>query len=293
VQKLSAQIGSTHWSGSVAAPRHCAPNCLFQFDLAADQLSTANLAEWFAPHPAKRPWYRILSSSEQQGPSLLVALQARGSLRVARLTLKKMLATQVATRLAVDRGKITLAALRGQLLQGTHEGNWTIDASNLPVRYHGTGALQNISLTQVGVLMNDAWIAGSADGTFDLETSGGSLQDALANCDGKLRFVMRNGSLTHVEIPGAAGPLPVHRFTGDLRVKKGVWQLSGGKLESRDGIYRMDGTASPDNGVDFVLTRGDQQSWILTGTLSKLHVAPANHPEISRAEANTKTDIKP
>lgn len=293
VQKLSAQVGSTHWSGSVTAPRHCAPNCVFQFDLAADQLSTASLAEWFTPHPAKRPWYRILRSNDQQGPSPLVALQAHGGLHVTRLALKKMLATHVAAQLAVDRGKIILTALRGQLLQGTHQGNWMIDASTLPLRYHGTGSLQNISLAQVGELMNDAWIAGSADGNFDLETSGGSLQDLLANCDGKLRFVMRNGSLTHVEIPGAAGPLPVHRFAGDLRVKKGVWDLSGGKLESRDGIYRMDGTASPDNGVDFVLTRGDEQSWTLTGTLSKLHVTPANHPEISRTEANPKAEIKP
>ena len=293
VQKLSAQIGSTHWSGSVTAPRRCAPNCLFQFDLTADQLSSANLAAWFARRPAKRPWYRILSSSEQQGPSPLVALQAHGNLHVASLSLKKMLVTQVAAHLAVDRGKITLAALRGQLLHGTHQGNWTIDASTLPLRYHGTGALQNISLAQVGGLMNDAWIAGSADGTFDLETSGESLQDLLANCDGKLRFAMRNGTLAHVEIPGVAGPLPVHRFTGDLRVKKGVWEVSGGKMESHDGIYRIDGTASPHNGVDFVLVRGDEQSWNLTGTLSKLHVAPANHPEISRTEGSTKPEIKP
>lgn len=292
VQRLSAQTGGTHWTGSVTAPRHCAPACVFQFDLTADRLSAGDLAEMFTPHPAKRPWYRILNSSDRQGPSPLLALQAHGSLQVARLELKKVVATQVATQLTLDRGRITLTALRGQLLQGTHRGNWTIDASTLPLRYHGAGTLQNMSLAQLGALMNDAWIAGNADGSFDLETSGGSFRDLLANSDGKLQFVMRNGSLTHVEMPGVPAPLPVHRFAGDLRVKKGVWELSRGRLESRDGLYRVSGTASPGEGLDLIFTRGDEQSWNLTGTLSKPHVAPANQ-EISRTERNKKTEIKP
>ena len=91
MQKISARTGSTHWSGGVTAPRHCAPtgivpgsvpgslpNCVFQFDLTADQLSIGDLAEWFTPHPAKRPWYRILNSNSNQplGPSPLLAIQA-------------------------------------------------------------------------------------------------------------------------------------------------------------------------------------------------------------------------
>ncbi len=292
LQKLSAQTGSTHWSGSVTAPRHCAPACLFQFDLTADQLSAGDLAEWFTPHPAKRPWYRILSSTEQQGPSPLLALQARGSLHVARMGLKKLLATQVTTQVVVDRGKITLTALHGQLLQGTHQGNWTIDATVLPPRYHGTGAMQNISLGQLVALMNETWIAGSGDGSFEVETAGGNLGDLLAHADGKLNFVMRNGRLNHVQISSAEGPLPVHRFTGDLRVKKGVWELSGGRLESRDGIYRVSGTDSPTEGLDVMFTRDDDQSWNLTGTLTKPHVAPVNQ-EISRTDANAKPESKP
>jgi len=293
VQKLSAQTGTTHWSGSVTAPRHCAPACVFQFDLTADQVSAEDLAELFTPHPAKRPWYRILSSNDLQGPSPLRALQAHGSLHVARLELKKVSVTQVATQLELDRGKLVFTALRAQLLHGTHQGNWTIDASTLPLRYHGAGALQNISLVQLATAMGDDWISGTADASFDVETAGGTFPDLLANSEGRLQFAMRSGSLTHVELPGAEGPLPVHRFTGSLRVKKNAWQLLGGKLESRDGFYQVSGIASPDNGLDFVLTRGDEQSWSLTGTLSRLRVTPASPTEISRKEAPAKTEIKP
>src|SRR6266436_3926442 len=213
MEKISARTGSTHWIGGVTAPRHCAapvaspvvvlgaaltvvpgvvpgtaPTCVFQFDLTADQLSTGDLAEWFTPHRAKRPWYRILnsnsSSNEPLGPSPLLAIQAHGNLHVDRFGLKKVSATQVATQVEVDRGKITLTALRAQLLQGTHQGNWSIDVSNhdvsnhdastQPVRYHGTGTLQDISLAQVGGLMNDDWISGTAAGNFDLDGSGNS-----------------------------------------------------------------------------------------------------------------------
>jgi hypothetical protein len=318
VDKISARIGSTHWSGGVTAARRCAvPPCVFQFDLTADQLSAGDLAEWFTPHPAKRPWYRILNSSsssnsnsssnDARGLSPLLAIQAHGNLQVGRFGLKKVVATQVAAQVDVDRGKITLTALRGQLLQGIHQGNWTIDvsahdvsgrdASSQPVRYHGTGTLYDISLAQVSALTltstltstNDAWITGTAEGKFDLEGSAEGLRDLQEHSDGKLRFVMRNGSLPHVKIPGSPTPLPVHRFSGDLQLKEGAWELSAGRLESRDGFYRVRGTASPASGFDFVLTRGDERSWNLTGTFATPHITPVYPAEAKRAEAETKS----
>jgi hypothetical protein len=135
--------------------------------------------------------------------------------------------------------------------------------------------------------MNDAWIAGTADGKFDVEGSGDSFHELLARSEGKLQFVMRNGSLPHVEIPGSPVPLSVHRFAGELHLQKGAWNLSAGRLESRDGLYQVSGTASPGNGLDFVLTRADEQSWTLTGTLAKPNVAPLSH-----TEANAKS-VKP
>jgi len=324
MQKISARAGSAHWSGGVTAPRHCAApgaasaaatNCVFQFDLTADQLSTGDLAEWFTPHPAKRPWYRILNSGEVQGPSPLLAIQAHGSLHVGRFGLKRVVATQVVTQVEVDRGKITLAALSAQLLQGTHQGNWIIDLSNhdasphdvsaqetssQTLRYRGAGTLQDISLAQVGTFFSDttsnttdeAWIAGTADGKFEVEGSGDSFRDLLARSDGKLQFVMRNGNLPRIEIPGSPVPLPVHRFAGELRLKKGAWELAASRLESRDGIYQVSGAASPSTGLDFVLTRGDEQSWTLTGTLVKPHVAPGSRTVAKRTETDAKT-VKP
>ncbi len=318
ILKISARTGTTHWSGGVTALRHCAapntttgavPPCIFQFDLTADQLSTGDLDEWFTPHPAKRPWYRILSSDDSLRPSPLLAIQARGNLHVGQFELKKLLVTQMATQVELDRGRITLSALHAQLLQGSHQGNWTIDlpshalaGGNLPnrnaatqapsgaddslgaVRFHGVGTLHDIALAQLGTLMTDTWIAGTADGHFELDGSGDNFRGLLARSDGKLQFVMRNGTLPHIEIPGSPAPLPVHRFAGELRLKHGAWELSAGKLESRDGFYQVSGTVSPTGSLAFELTRGDEQSWKLTGTLAKPRVEPTVGTEAKRTE---------
>jgi hypothetical protein len=307
INKISAATGGTHWSGMITSPRHCASlGCVFHFDLAADQLSSADLGNWLTPRSDKRPWYHILSSAQPPGKSPLLAIQAEGNLRVTRFTLKRLLATQVDTQVDVDRGKITLTDLRGQLLQGTHQGNWTIDLSTRDdvasrdtpagrLHYRGTGNLHDISLAQVGLLMNDPWIAGTGDASFDLDTSGSTFPDLLARSDGRLEFVMRNGSLPHIELPGSGGHLPVHRFTGQLRLEKGAWEISDGKLESRDGIYQVSGTASVAAGCDFLLSLGGERAWKLTGTLAKPQVAATGHAENTRAQADAivESKIKP
>jgi AsmA protein len=270
LEKVSAQTGSTHWDGSVTASRPCvAPTCVFEFDLAADRLSTGDFVAWFAPRPAKRPWYRLLNSTEQSGPSPLLTVHARGSLRIGQLQLKQVLASQITTQMELDRGKIRLTDLRGQLLQGTHQGNWIIDVSTQPPTYQAAGTLQNVSLAQVGVLLNDARVSGTADVKFSGTGSGNSFADLLEHASGKFQFIMKNGRLMHIDATGGTRPFTVHRFTGDLQLEKGDWELSSGKLESRDGIYQVTGTASSGSHLKFLLTRSDEQSWSLTGTLAK------------------------
>ncbi len=224
-----------------------------------------------------------------------------------------MLATEVATEVEVDRGKITLSGLHAQLLQGTHQGNWVLDvsphdaaaddtetadatasssSSSPRLRFHGSGTLQSISLEQMGWLMNDAWITGTADGNFEVNGTASNFRELPRRSDGTLHFTMRDGSLPHVEIPGAPGPLPIYRFSGDIQLKKGMWELSDGRMESHDGFYQVSGKAAPGGIVDFVLTRGDDQSWALGGTLANTEITPLARTQAEETETKT-TDAKP
>jgi hypothetical protein len=289
MEKISAQAGDTHWNGSITAPRPClAPHCIFQFDLAADQLSTGDFVEWFTARAAKRPWYRLLDSANQSGTSPLLTLRGRGNLRIGHLQLKKVLASQIATQIELDRGKIKLTNLHGQLLQGIHQGNWTIDVSTRPLTYQAAGTLQNVSLAQVGALMNDAWVSGTADMKFEGAAWGGSFADLMEHASGKFQFAMRNGTLLHLDAPGNATPFPVHRFKGNLQLENGKWEMSGSKLESHDGIYQVTGTASSAGGLKFQLMRNDEQSWNLTGTLAKPRLE-----RTTRTEAEAKIAAQP
>ena len=287
LDNIAAQTGDTHWSGTVRAPRACpAEGCVFQFDLSADQLSSGAFVEWFTPRPAKRPWYRILTSAEPDGKSALLGIRARGHLRVNRMTLKKVEASQIAAQVDLDRGKVKLTGLRGQVFQGTHEGDWMIDVSDLPPHYQGTGTLQNVSMAQVSTAMNDPWATGTADGKFNLTTFGATFADLLARSEGELQLTLRSGALAHVDIPDVARPFPVHLLTVNMKMKAGAWNLSAGKMESHDGRYQFSGTASSSKGLNILLTRGGDQSWNITGSLFKPKVAHA-----ARTEA--RTVVKP
>ena len=327
MQNISARTvgvrSGTQWSGTLTAPFHCAaqattsgtaasfaltasPNCAFQFDLAADALSAVDLSEWITPRAVDRPWYRILNSGSNNNPgdepsrSPLLALQARGNLRVGRLILKNVIATQVTTQVEVDRGKITLTALRGQLLQGMHRGNWIIDVnqpagakdransgvSTASMSFQGTGTLRDISLEQLSKLMDNDWISGTADGTFTLQ--GTDFRELLSRSSAKLQFIVRNGSLPHLEIPDSPGPpapMTFKHFTGELNLKEGAWRLSGGKLESNAGNYQVNGTASAENICDFLLTSENAQTWAITGSLAEPHVSPV---DLATAQADAK-----
>ena len=270
VEKITATTGTTRWAGTVNAPRHCAAlDCGLRFDLSADQLSSADLSDWFTAQAVKRPWYRLLSQGEQTGLSPLLEARASGTLRVGKLEIRKLVATQITTQVDLDHGKITLNNLRGQLLQGTHQGTWTIDVLASSPKYRATGTLQNISLAQVSTLMSDSWVTGTADAKFDGTASGRNVADLLANAAATLHFSTRNGILSHVESPGVPGPFTVRKFAGDLRLEMGLWQLSAARLESRDGVYQVSGTASAGTGLNFTLLRSDDQSWSLLGTLAK------------------------
>jgi hypothetical protein len=280
LEKIVAQTGDTQWSGTVKAPRHCpAEGCEFEFDLSADQLSADGLVDWFTPRPARRPWYRILSSSLPQGKSPLLGVRARGRLRVNRLSLKKVDASQIVAQVKIGGGKVALTGLRGQIFQGTHQGDWVIDASDLPPHFQGHGELQNVSLAQVSAAMNDAWATGAADGRFTVAASGDNFPDLLGHAEGELQFSVRNITFATFEIPDTPKVFPVHLLTGNLKAKNGMWKLSASKLESHDGTYQLSGTAVPGKGLNILLTRGDERAWTVTGTLLKPTVVRAPHAE--------------
>jgi hypothetical protein len=312
MQRISAHTGATHWSGRVTAPRHCSAvatnasatsaettKCEYQFDLAMDEVSTADFATWFSPRAAKRPWYRILTSNPESssehtpGAGSLLGLQATGILRIGRINWRQISATQISTQLELDRGKLSLSSLSGRVMQGSHQGNWVIDLNRSSdtsgIRFRGTGKLQNISLEQLSTVMNETWITGGASGSYEIK--GADLLNLTAGYEGKLHFVMRNGTLPRIEIANSPSALPVQRFSGELTFADGTCKLTDGLLESQDNVYKVSGTATSRNNLDFIFSGADDRSWVITGSLADPHTAPSHPAEAKRSEADAKVPL--
>ena len=74
------KAADTSWTGSLEMPRGCGTPgaCQVHFVLNANQIALGGLSEWVKPSPKERPWYRVLESSPQAGPSFLASVRASG-----------------------------------------------------------------------------------------------------------------------------------------------------------------------------------------------------------------------
>jgi hypothetical protein len=285
VQNLTASIADTSWHGSLALPRECtAPDaCRIHFDLHADEIATDELNQLINPHVRKQPWYRFLSSSAAGVPYLLT-LNAAGKLTANRVVVHKLVGNRVSARMELNKGKVRLFDLRGDVLGGKHVGEWEADFAVKPPEYSGTGTLDGIALTQLSNSMNDDWITGSATAAYHMKTSGLDAAELFASATGTLKVDARDGLLFHVVLD--EGPLQMHRFAANLSLHDGKFEIQEGTLQTSTSAYQVSGTASLNRILDLKLTREGTPGFNITGTVMEPRVSPIVSPD-------TQAELKP
>jgi autotransporter translocation and assembly factor TamB len=285
-QNLIASFGTSTWKGSVQMPRGCGSpdSCLVQFDLHTDSVAADELARLLDPRNAKRPWYRFLSTSPAK--PYLAALHASGKLSAVRVDFRKLVASKVSANVALENGKLSLTDLRGNVLGGSHSGEWTGDFTAQPPSYHGSGVLDHTSMEQVAQAMHDGWITGTVSASYEVSASGNNLSQITTSAIGKLKVEVIDGSLPHIELANGDGPLRIHRLAALLRLRDGAFDIEEGKLETSSGIFQLSGTASLGQTLNVKLERDSHQGYTITGTLPEPKVAPAVLSE-------TRASLKP
>jgi len=88
-------------------------------------------------------------------------------------------------------------------------------------------------------------LAGLPTGNSIWKVPASIFAELMGHAEGDIQFTLRNGTLPHNRIARRREPFSVRAFAGSAKAKNGNWKLSAGKLESRDGIYQVSGTASP------------------------------------------------
>jgi hypothetical protein len=284
VQNLTASIAGTSWRGSLALPRQCTvpASCPVRFDLHADEIASDRLNQLINPHVRKQPWYRFLSSPATGVPYLLT-VHAVGKVTANRVTIHKLVGNRVSANLELNKGKLRLSDLRGDVLGGRHVGEWEADFTAKPPEYSGSGTLERIELNQLSDSMDDHWITGSATATYRMKASGLDAAELFSSAAGTLRLDARDGLLRHVSLGEGTGPLQMHRLAAHLLLREGRFEIQEGRLETQAGTYQIDGTATLTRILNLKLMHEGAPGFIITGTLTEPHVSTILTPETRAA----------
>jgi hypothetical protein len=272
VEKLNARVANTQWMGSLELPRGCGtPDaCLAQFNLNANEISVRELSNWINPSPAERPWYRVLDSSAQTQPSLLVSLYATGRITADRFQMQRVAATHFVANLRLDHGNIQLSDLHADMLGGKLAGEWRADASIKPTNCTGSGKLTGISLSHLADAMKDENFSGTANAAY--EVKGPCETEFWPVAVGSVRFDASNTILPRFSLADNSDPLRITQLAGQAKLQAGQFVIEEAKVDSDSGKFQLSGTAALNSELELKLTRAANATgpiFSIAGTLAQ------------------------
>ncbi|MFB3915498.1 MAG: AsmA family protein [Terriglobales bacterium] len=284
------------FTGSLQVPRGCdsAEQCPVQFDLRAGEISTDDLNRLLNPRFAKRPWYDVFAGATT---SVLSKAQAKGHISASRVLVKSVVLSRVTAAVELQRGRLQLKDVAGDVLGGKYRGAWQADFTTGEPAYSGTGSLNSVAMAQLATLMRDRWATGTFSAKYQVTMNGWTASDLLASAVGTANFRWNNGVLRHISLgvpvsiagnktkaPDSTllrpGPLQFREFSGTAELRDGIIRIGSGRMATQSAIYEVNGTASLARQVELKITNGGF-AYSVTGTLTAPKVAAAlNQAEI-------------
>ena len=285
VSNLTATAAEAIWHGSVRISRPCAgpSDCAVEFNLRSPALSAAGLNQYSNPSLKEKSWYRFLELGQGQ-PSYLMQASASGTIAIGRLMLGKTVCSNFSAGLHLDRGRISLSNIAGEVLDGAVSGDWEANFNASPPEYKGAGKAQGISLAEVSGLIQDGLMEGSADSTYQFAGSGRSLREVLASADLNTEFSIADGVFPHVVLTRSSGPLRAQTFSGVAQMHKGEISFRNAELETARRVYDLSGTASLDGTLDLRISGENMPGYSVSGTILETRVS---------ASPTTAASLKP
>jgi AsmA protein len=286
VTKLNTKAAGTNWTGWIEMPRGCGILCPVHFSLAANQIVLSQIALWANPGPKKQPWYRVLDAESPAGPSVLASLHASGHITADRLLIRNATATHASANVTLSRGSLKISALEADFFGGRHRGEWQADFDVKPAVCKGSGKFADVALAEIAEAMNDDWMAGTANASYEIsgKCPGGFWQSA----EGTVRVEGSDVSFPHISIAGHAQGLSAARFSGQADLHDATIDIKSGSLEAPDATYALHGTATLTRELDIQLIRNGGANYTVSGTLAEPRVDPVTSAEQARLKTETK-----
>ena len=210
VTKLNAKAADTSWTGSLEMPRGCGTPgaCEVHFILNANQIALGELSEWVNPSPKQRPWYRVLESNPQAGPSFLASLRASGQVTADRLQLQSLAATRVSAKVSLDGGKLQISELNGGFSRRKASRRM---AGRLQREAGGLQRQREPDWSFAGAPCGcDERRLDCGHGERSYEVKGPCPAEFWTSAEGTLQFEMKDGALPHVALARGCGTVEGH-----------------------------------------------------------------------------------
>jgi uncharacterized protein involved in outer membrane biogenesis len=253
------------------------------FDLRADRLNLDDLNALLNPNVPQKPWYQFLSSGSPGSPYLL-SLNAVGKISAKQFVDRKFTATHVTANAELRNGKLRLDDVRADLWGGKHVGEWEADFTAHPPQYTGSGKLQHVALDQLAEIMNDGWITGLADASYEVGASGLTAAELFSSARGNLQVNAQDGELPHMILQGDE-PLLVRKLSARVVFQEGAFKIQDGQLQTPDATYQVSGSATSNRALNLTLARHGAPSFNVTGTLAR--------PRVKAVSAETQAALRP
>ncbi len=247
VPKLKLKLDDTTVTGSAAIADF--GRSAIRFDLAIDGLD----ADRYLPPPADEP---EPASQEAQGDKLLPdfelpleplrTLDLEGKLRVGKLGISGLQATEILLNVAARDGQLRLEPLAMALYGGRLDTRLALDARQEQAQLRLQTTLSGL---QAGPLLKDLldddYISGKADVKVNLRGSGATFLQLRQTLNGKASFSFQDGAvkginlgqmlrkaqatLTNRELPASEEPVKT-----DFSELKGTFTITNGVVTNRD-----------------------------------------------------------
>jgi uncharacterized protein involved in outer membrane biogenesis len=142
-----------------------------------------------------------------------------------RVDVHGLTALRVSANVDLNRGKLRISDLHGDVLGGKHSGELRADFTAKVPEYTGTGSVEQIVLGQLGEVMHDPWVTGTASVNYKASMAGVSAAELFTSASATLVVDAHDGMLVHLALPNSSQPLRMLTFSDRMVLRRGVFDI--------------------------------------------------------------------
>ncbi len=194
--ELVMVLDETTFKGELVVPRD--PSGTFRLDLAADSI---DLNRYMAPAGDAEASGGAAEAPVEIPADLIRAINARGNLALARVTMGQMQFDNVVVGLNAANDRLHIHPISAEFFDGGYKGDIRINASGSVPVLTVNEQIQGVSLSSLGrAMFQRDNLSGTIDGSFQLNGRGNDMGEIQRTLNGNMAFTLKNGAWEGIDV---------------------------------------------------------------------------------------------